>query len=177
MVSQIFRLLCVVSTFWFFGAQAAELQVGDPAPPLGLMDQHGKTHSISDYGGKWLVLYFYPKDDTPGCTTEACKFRDDIFVLQRMGVAVLGVSTDDVESHKAFAAKYHLPFPLLSDPKGQTAEAYGSLAGIGPIKFAKRHSFIIDPQGRIARIYRSVNAKRHSDEVIADLKSLGADAN
>jgi len=160
--------------FWFSGARAADLQVGESAPEFALMDQHGKTHSIADYRGKWLVLYFYPKDDTPGCTTEACEFRDDIFVLQRMGVEVLGVSTDDVKSHKEFAEKYHLPFSLLSDPKGETAKAYGSLLSLGPLTFAKRHSFIIDPQGRITKIYRSVNAKRHSDEVIADLKSLGA---
>ncbi len=130
--------------------------------------------AISDYWGKWLVLYFYPKDDTPGCTTEACKFRDDISVLQRLGVEVLGVSTDDVKSHKEFAEKYHLPFSLLSDPKGETGKAYGALLSLGPLTFAKRHSFIIDLRGRIAKVYREVNAKRHSDEVIADLKSLGA---
>lgn len=158
---------------WFSGARAADLKAGEPAPDFALMDQHDKSHSLVDYRGKWLVLYFYPKDDTPGCTTEACEFRDDIFVLRRMGVALVGISTDDVASHREFAEKYHLPFSLLSDPEGEMATAYGSVLNLGLVKFAKRHSFIIDPHGRIAKIYRSVDTKRHSDEIIADLKTLG----
>ena len=151
---------------------AAELNPGDNAPSFELLDQHSKLHKLADYQGKWLVLYFYPKDDTPGCTTEACEFRDDVFILKRMGVALLGVSTDDVQSHREFAEKYHLPFSLLSDAEGKVARQYGSLRDFGPVRLAKRNTFIIDPNGRIARIYRNVQPKDHSDQVIADLETL-----
>jgi peroxiredoxin Q/BCP len=152
--------------------QAAALKVGDPAPGFSLLDQNSKQQSLDDYRGQWLVLYFYPKDDTPGCTTEACEFRDDYYVLREMDVTVLGVSLDDVESHQEFAEKYHLPFPLLSDADASVAIAYGSLSKFGPIKFAKRHTFIIDPKGQIAKIYREVKPKEHSDQIISDLKTL-----
>jgi peroxiredoxin Q/BCP len=151
----------------------ADVQTGDMAPGFQLMDQNGETHNLARYRGQWLVLYFYPKDDTPGCTKEACEFRDDHDRLADMGVVLLGVSTDDIESHQAFAEKYHLPFPLLSDAQGEVAKHYGSLWQLGPIRFAKRHSFIIDPEGRIAHIYRDVSPKTHSDEVIAQLQALG----
>ncbi len=154
-------------------AHAGGLKVGDPAPEFTLPDQDGEQRSLSDYRGGWLVLYFYPKDDTPGCTTEACRFRDDIYALRGLGVSVLGISLDDAKSHKAFAQKYHLPFPLLSDHKGRVARKYGSLFRLGPLRFARRHTFIIDPQGRIAKIYRDVKPKGHSDQVIADLQALG----
>jgi peroxiredoxin Q/BCP len=154
--------------------QAAELQPGDSAPSFELLDQHGKLHRLSDYRGQWLVVYFYPRDDTPGCTTEACEFRDDVVILKRMGIALLGVSTDDVKSHHKFAGKYHLPFALLSDARGEVARRYGSLMSMGPLKFAKRHTVIIDPDGRIARIYRKVRPGEHSDRVIADLEQLRA---
>ncbi len=159
-----------------FGLAAAEIETGKQAPDFHLMDQNGETHSLAAYRGQWLVLYFYPKDDTPGCTKEACAFRDDYDRLAAMGVALLGVSTDDLGSHQAFAEKYHLPFPLLSDANGEVARNFGSLLQLGPIKFAKRHSFIIDPEGRIAHIYRDVDPKIHSDEVIAQLQALGAKA-
>ena len=157
-----------------FGAGANELASGSPAPDFRLLDQYGKPHSLADYRGRWVVLYFYPKDDTPGCTKEACAFRDDIRQLQQMQVALLGVSLDSVDSHRGFAKKYSLPFPLLADPGGEVAGAYGALWSLGPIRFARRHSFIIDPQGRIARIYRAVTPGGHSDEVIQDLTGLGA---
>ena len=169
------RLLAFVCTLLFMifpWAHAAELKPGDPAPHFELKDQNGKTHTLADYRGQWLVLYFYPKDDTPGCTTEACEFRDDVVALKRMGATVLGISMDDVESHQAFAEKYHLSFPLLSDSRGEVARSYGALTNLGLIKFAKRHTFIIDGEGRIAKIYRSVTPKTHSDEVIRDLEHL-----
>ena len=156
----------------FFNAQAEDLKPGDPAPAFELTDQHGKMHHLSDYQGQWLVLYFYPKDDTPGCTREACEFRDDFVTLQGIDVGLLGVSLDDVKSHKEFAEKYHLPFPLLSDRTGEVARVYGSLWKLGPIRFARRHTFIIDPQGELAKIYRSVAPKTHSDQVIGDLENL-----
>ncbi len=153
--------------------QSKELAVGDIAPAFSLFDQYGQQHGLSDYQGRWLVLYFYPKDDTPGCTAQACAFRDDFRQLQRMQVTVLGISLDSVSSHQVFADKYGLPFPLLSDAKGQVAAAYGALWKLGPIKFARRHSFIIDPEGRIARIFRSVKPARNSDDIIAELVNLG----
>jgi len=153
-------------------AQAEALKAGDPAPGFSLLDQNSKQHSLDDYKGQWLVLYFYPKDDTPGCTTEACEFRDDYYVLREMGVTVLGISLDDIESHQEFAEKYHLPFPLLSDADAAVATAYGSLTKFGPIKFAKRHTFIVDTEGQLARIYREVKPKEHSDQIISDLKTL-----
>ena len=153
-------------------AHAAGLHVGDPAPPFRLMDQNGNVHTLDDYRGQWLVLYFYPKDDTPGCTTEACEFRDDVAELKRMGAAVLGISVDDVKSHREFADKYHLSFPLLSDSNGEVARSYGALRNLVLLKFAKRHTFIIDGEGRIAKIYRSVDPKTHSDAIIRDLAQL-----
>jgi peroxiredoxin Q/BCP len=157
-----------------FGAGANELAVGSVAPEFRLLDQSGQPHSLADYRGRWVVLYFYPKDDTPGCTKEACAFRDDIRRFRQLQVALLGVSLDSVDSHRDFAGKYSLPFPLLADPGAEVARAYGALWSLGPIRFARRHSFIIDPQGRIARIYRSVTPGSHSDEVIQDLVGLGA---
>jgi len=146
--------------------------VGQSAPPFRLQDQKGDWHSLEQYSGQWVVLYFYPKDDTPGCTQEACGFRDNIFAFEDIGAVILGVSLDDVASHEAFAEKYSLPFSLLSDADAATATDYGVLKRIGPLKFAKRQSFIIDPAGNIARHYKTVNAEEHSAEVLADLKVL-----
>lgn len=152
---------------------AGELpKVGAPAPAFNLPDAKGQTHRLSDYAGKWLVLYFYPKDDTPGCTKEACSFRDDLFQLEKLGAKVVGVSVDDTDSHAAFAKKYSLPFPLLSDKDGKVADSYGALLNLGLIKKAKRYTFLIDPQGRVAKIYLSVDTSRHSQEIIDDLKQL-----
>ena len=170
----LFTMLFLSSFFMNSSAIAGDLQKGNAAPGFVLLDQDSKSHSLADYAGRWLVLYFYPKADTPGCTTEACQFRDDIFQFKQLGVALLGVSTDDVKSQEEFANKYHLPFPLLSDADGSVAASYGSFTSFGPIKFAKRHTFIIDPEGKIARIYRSVTPKTHSSQVLADLKQLGA---
>jgi peroxiredoxin Q/BCP len=159
---------------FMFATSANQLGIGSEAPDFTLQDQYGQAQALSAYRSRWVVLYFYPKDDTPGCTAEACAFRDDIRQLNRMQVAVLGISVDSVDSHRRFADKHGLPFPLLADPKGKVAAAYNALWSLGPIRFARRHSFIIDPQGRIARIYRSVQPGGHSDQVIADLLELGA---
>ena len=152
----------------------AELAAGQPAPAFSLPDQQQKMHSLGDYSGKWLVVYFYPKDDTPGCTTEVCNFRDEIFKLHELGAEVVGVSVDNTDSHRKFAEKYNVPFPLLADEGGKVAEQYGSLTSIGPIKFAARNTFIIDPQGKIAKIYEGVDPKEHTAEVIADIRALQA---
>ena len=117
-------------------------------------------------------MYFYPSDDRTGCTKEACSFRDDFYVIRETNAEVIGVSTDDVESHAEFAKKYNLPFPLLSDKDAVVSRQYGAAWKIGPLSMAKRHTFIISPEGNIARIYRKVDPEQHSAEVIADLKKL-----
>jgi peroxiredoxin Q/BCP len=147
---------------------------GEAAPAFALSDQNGKPHKLSDYSGKWVVLYFYPKDDTPGCTKEACSFRDDLAKLEKLGAQVVGVSVDDTESHARFANKYHLPFPLLADKDGKVADSYGALTNLFLVKIAKRYTFLIDPKGNIAKTYLSVDTSRHSQEIIDDLKQLSA---
>lgn len=153
-------------------AHAAAPVVGDPAPAFELLDQEGQTRRLGDYSGKWVVIYFYPKADTPGCTTESCAFRDNIFAFRGKGAEILGISLDDVSSQKEFAEKYSLPFPLLSDAKGEVAEAYGVLRNLGVMKLAKRETFIIAPDGTIARHYDDVDPDTHSAEVLEDLDSL-----
>jgi peroxiredoxin Q/BCP len=153
-------------------ARPREIAVGALAPDFELKDQEAKTHRLSDYRGRWVALYFYPKDDTPGCRNEACSFRDDWPALRALGVQILGVSADNTMSHARFAGKYSLPFPLLADHGGTVAKAYGSLWSFGPIKFAKRNTFVIDPEGKIARIYRDVKPKEHSRQVIENVRGL-----
>jgi len=159
-------------------ARAGELpMVGKPAPDFNLPDQNGKQHSLEDFRGKWLVLYFYPKDDTPGCTQEACAFRDDLNQVTELGAQVVGVSVDDTASHAVFAKKYNLPFPLLADKTTEVAERYGALMNLLFIKVARRYTFLIDPQGNIGKIYLSVETSRHSKDVIEDLKKLTMESN
>lgn len=154
-------------------ASAADIpQPGTAAPAFALPDQHGKTLTLKDYAGTWVVLYFYPKDDTPGCTREACSFRDDLAQLEKLGAKVIGISVDDSDSHAKFAQKYHLPFSLLADKDGKVADSYGALTNLGLIKIAKRYTFLIDAKGRIAKVYLSVDTSRHSQEIIDDLKKL-----
>ncbi|MEM7501367.1 MAG: peroxiredoxin [Pseudomonadota bacterium] len=155
-------------------ASAESPAVGSPAPDFDLMDQDGLQRSLEDYRGRWVALYFYPKDDTPGCTTEACEFRDDIFKYRRADCAVLGVSLDDTASHKEFAEKYSLPFPLLADTSGETANAYGVLVRRTGASVAKRQTFLIDPHGNIAKHYARVSPEEHSSEILEDLAALQA---
>lgn len=165
----------ILATLLFAGAAATASEqpaVGDPAPDFELRDQDGQIHSIEDYRGKWVTLYFYPKDDTPGCTTEACEFRDNIFAFEKLDCQILGVSLDDVESHKEFAEKHGLPFPLLADTEGSTADAYGVKTRMLGFKVAKRQTFLIDPDGNIARHYEKVDPDTHSRQVLADLAAL-----
>ncbi len=154
-------------------AQAGEVpKVGEAAPEFSLPDQNGQVHTLKEYTGKWLVLYFYPKDDTPGCTQEACAFRDDLHQLTDLGAQVLGISVDDTNSHAEFAQKYHLPFPLLADKTTGVAERYGVLMNMLLIKVARRYTFLIDPQGRINKVYDKVETSRHSREIIEDMKRV-----
>lgn len=145
---------------------------GDAAPNFSLTDQNQQIHQLTDYKDRWLILYFYPQDDTPDCTIEACNFRDDIHKIRALNGDVLGISMDDAKSHENFIKKYNLPFSLLADTDGKVSADYGALAKFGSMKFSKRHSFIIGPDGIIKKVYRSVNASRHSQQIIDDLNSL-----
>jgi thioredoxin-dependent peroxiredoxin len=151
-------------------------QPGQPAPALRLQDQHGGWHTLEQYRGNWVVLYFYPKDFTPGCTTELCAFRDDITELHKAGARVLGVSVDDVASHGEFAKKYQVSFPLLSDADKQVAARYGVLTSRFGFTHARRDTFLIDPDGKIARHYQDVDPKTNVTQVLADLAALQASA-
>ena len=153
---------------------ADQVTVGDIAPEFELSDQDGQLHSLEDYRDQWVVLYFYPKDETPGCTTEACEFRDNIFAFKRLNAQILGVSMDDVQSHQKFAEKHGLPFPLLADTDGSAAEAYGVKTKMFGMTVAKRQTFLVNPEGEIAKHYAKVSPDEHSAEVLADLKTLGA---
>ena len=128
--------------------------------------------SFEKINSKYTVIYFYPKDGTPGCTTEACEFRDDIFKFSRMNCEILGISLDDVSSHKKFAEKHGLPFPLLADSKGLMADAYGVRKKFLGLSFAKRQTFLIDPSGNIAKHYVKVDPNKHSAEILADLAEI-----
>jgi len=168
-------LIVFAALFVARAARAGELpQVGKPAPDFNLPDQSGKQHTLSDYRGKWLVLYFYPKDDTPGCTQEACAFRDDLHQITELGAQVVGISVDDTASHAEFAKKYRLPFPLLADKTTETAERYGALLDLYIYKTARRYTFLIDPQGNISKVYLSVETSRHSKQIIEDLQKITA---
>jgi len=143
-----------------------------PAPDFTLPSQEGTSVNLKDYRGKWVVLYFYPKDQTPGCTREAHNFQIDQAKYNERQTVVLGVSVDSVASHKKFCAKEGLNFKLLADQDGKVSAAYGSLTNLGVAKFAARHTFIIDPSGKVAKTYTSVDPGGHSQEVLAALDQL-----
>lgn len=166
-------LFALLFVFLSIPAWAGEpLMVGTDAPSFHLQDQNGDWHKLQDYQGQWLAVYFYPKDDTPGCTKEACNFRDNIYAFKAIDAAVVGISVDDVESHKKFADKYKLPFTLLADTDHETATAFGVLKDYKLLKLASRQSFLIDPAGKIAKHYADVDPDTHTDEVLADIKTL-----
>jgi thioredoxin-dependent peroxiredoxin len=166
-------LLAVVFAAWLSVASADNPALGGAAPEFKLQDQNGKWHTLADYRGKWVTLYFYPKDQTPGCTTQACEFRDNIFAFRDANAVILGVSVDDVESHKKFSEKHGLPFPILADASKETAKKYGVLKSyLGTMELAKRDTFLIDPQGRVVKHYADVEPKGHSQVVLKDIKEL-----
>lgn len=172
-----YKRILVLMVAWFssiltFNTQAQALKIGDSAPSFELANQDGELISLERFQGHWVVLYFYPKNDTPGCTTEACSFRDNINRLIAQQAKVIGVSLDSQESHAQFAKKYHLPFDLLADQSGEVTQAYGALLDLKVMKFAKRHSFIISPNGKISKIYRNVNPDEHVYEVMEAIKEL-----
>ena len=152
------------------------LKEGQKAPAFTLLDENEDTHKLSDYKGEWVLLYFYPKDDTPGCTVEAITIKDAYKDFKKKGITVLGVSIDPVKSHKKFKDKYKLPFTLLSDEDKKVVNKYGVW---GKKKFmgreymgTLRNSYLIDPKGKIARIYEGVTPKKHANEVLNDIEEL-----
>ncbi|OYY93583.1 MAG: hypothetical protein B7Y41_11455 [Hydrogenophilales bacterium 28-61-23] len=160
-------VLAMLAVLW--SRQAPPPAIGSAAPDFDLYDAARGRHRLADYRGRWLVLYFYPRDETPTCTAEACNLRDGYAEFQARAVALLGVSLDDAASHAKFAQRHRLPFPLLVDPNAAVACAYGSLWDFGIFRFAKRHTFVIDPDGRIAKVYREIVADHHAQEILADL--------
>ena len=151
-----------------------KIEVGKIAPGFTLSDQDGKERSLADYHGRWVLLYFYPKDDTPGCTKEACSIRDSFPDFSKLKAEVIGISVDSVASHKKFVKKYNLPFTLLADIEKKVVELYGVWA---KKKFMGREyegtlrsSFLIDPNGKVAQIYEEVKPEMHADEVLKDLR-------
>jgi len=133
---------------------------------FSLFDQNSKLYKLSDYLGKWVVVYFYPKDDTPGCTKEACTFRDLSAEYKKRKVMIFGISKDSIESHKRFAEKYHLNFPILSDEEKKVIKEYQAFEGV------LRKTYLIDPKGEIVKIYEKVNPLFHGDEILKDLDQL-----
>lgn len=154
----------------------AKLTVGKDAPGFTLPDQSGKDYTLSEYRGAWVLIYFYPKDNTPGCTKEACAIRDNFSAFGKLGAKVFGISGDSVASHKKFADKYKLPFVLLSDESKEVLNKYGvwqkkKLAGLEYMGIV-RWSFLVDPKGKIAKIYENVKPESHAEQVLADLEEL-----
>jgi peroxiredoxin Q/BCP len=177
MLKPLLQRLAILFGFLAYAAlvTAATPSVGTVAPEFKLQDQAGKWHTLADYRGKWVALYFYPKDDTPGCTTQACGFRDNIFAFNKEGAVILGISVDDVASHKEFAEKHSLPFTLLADADKAVSKKYGVLKTyMGVMEMARRDTFLVDPQGRIAKHYESVDPEGHSKVVLDDIKALKA---
>ena len=166
-----FKKLVTLLIFLLSGTASA-LSIGDRAPDFSLPDQNGQTKTLKENLGKWVILYFYPMDDTPGCTTEACSFRDATDKILAKKAVVYGVSVDDVESHKKFAEKYSLPFSLLADVEGDVAKSYNSLGEFLSWKVALRNTYIIDPSGKVAKKYTGVDPSIHVQQVLQDLVKL-----
>jgi thioredoxin-dependent peroxiredoxin len=151
------------------GATMTELKAGDKAPQFKLHSQDGHDYALNDFKGKWVVLYFYPKDDTPGCTKEACSFRDNYSKFGKLGVQLFGVSVDDATSHGAFAKKFNLPFPLLADTDKKVSTAYGAFSNG---KYSDRYTFVIKPDQTIGHVFHKVNVDAHADEVLSAIESI-----
>jgi peroxiredoxin Q/BCP len=178
-LSGILLLVLLVALIIWFGLFRANANTPEPvvaegqsAPDFTLPDQDGKPVTLSEQRGKWVVLYFYPKDDTPGCTKEACSFRDNLTAIQQLDARILGVSVDSVESHKKFAEKFKLNFPILADDRYQVTATYGVLTSFIGVKVARRSTMIIDPQGIIRKIFPSVKPEDHALEIHRALVGL-----
>jgi len=171
-------LLAATASVCATGAEAASTASpaeGSAAPAFKLQDQAGKWHTLSQYKGKWVVLYFYPKDFTGGCTTQACELRDNIFAFKKADAVILGVSVDDVASHEKFAKEHSLPFDILADPTREASGKYGVLFSAGTSQLASRQTFLIGPDGKIVKHWAKVDPKGHSDMVLAEIKAHSAD--
>ena len=172
LLSLIVALVAVVSAIPLFKARAADEPmpaVGQEAPTFTLPSQDGSPISLDQYRGKWVVLYFYPKDMTSGCTIEAHKFQDALPQFDAKNAVILGVSVDTVDSHKQFCTKDSLTFHLLADPDHKVVSAYGSLGAFGPMTIANRNTFLIDPQGKIAKVWVKVTPATAASDVLAAL--------
>jgi len=161
---------------WSPNATSMSIHTGQKAPEFSLPDQAGETHTLSQYSGKWVLVYFYPKDMTPGCTIEACEIRDNFSAFKKANVVVLGISADSQKLHEKFARTFSLPFPLLSDPKKEAISAYGAVAKKS--MFGKtflgivRSSVLIAPDGTVAKMYPKVSPKGHAQQVLQDISAL-----
>src|SRR5437879_4529601 len=145
------------------------LAVGETAPDFALRSDDGRRMSLKDFRGKKVVLYFYPKDDTPGCTKEACSFRDNYSTYKKMGIQVFGVSVDDADSHDAFAKKFNLPFPLLADTDKKVSMSYGAFSNN---KYSDRFTFVIKPDQTVGHVFKKVNVTAHADEVLEAIEQV-----
>ncbi len=172
----ILLLLIIAWAVWRAMNTGALPQPGSPAPDFRLPDQAGNFHQLSDHTGKWRIVYFYPKDDTPGCTKEACAFRDGLVQLQAAGVVVMGISVDNTDSHKRFAEKHRLNFPLLADADGTVSKRYGVLMDWKILHMAKRVTFLIGPDGLVRHVYPRVDPDRHVAEILAALGQYRSDS-
>lgn len=170
----IIALLAVVGlgTAWRFARASSTPQAGTMAPEFSLTSQEGTPVSLKDFRGKWVVLYFYPKDFTSGCTIEAHNFQRDLGQYTQKNAVVLGVSVDSADSHKSFCSKEGLNFKLLADTDHKVSTLYGSTMNFGVTELAARNTFIVDPEGKIEKVYTSVDPKKHSEEVLAALDEL-----
>jgi len=172
------RILSLTLLIAFFGAVAMQARasdvpaVGTVATDFTLTSQEGKPVSLKDFRGSWVVLYFYPKDFTSGCTIEAHNFQRDQAQYQQKKAVVLGVSVDSADSHKQFCAKEGLNFKLLADTDHKVSSEYGSLTNLGLVKYASRHTFVINPEGKIVKVFTEVDPNKHSEEVLAALTDL-----
>ena len=165
-------LIVLAGIGWHFAVAGTVPEAGTMAPEFTLPSQDGTPVSLNDFRGKWVVLYFYPKDGTPGCTIEAHNFQRDQAQYAQRNAVVVGVSVDTTGSHKEFCSKEGLNFKLLADTEHKVATEYGSLMNFGVAQVAARHTFLIDPQGKIQRAYTSVDPSKHSQEVLAALDEL-----
>jgi peroxiredoxin Q/BCP len=179
LLSGILLVVLVAALIVWFGVFRANANSPEPAvvegqsaPDFTLPDQEGKPVTLSEQRGKWVVLYFYPKDDTPGCTKEACSFRDNLAAIQQLDARIFGVSVDSVESHKKFSEKFKLNFPILADDRYQVTAKYGVLTSFMGVKVARRSTVIIDPQGVIRKIFPSVKPEDHALEIHRALVAL-----
>jgi len=175
MFKTFFILLILLALLFIFKKSAfgsEDKLLGKTAPEFKLKNSYGELVSLKQFRGEWLLVFFYPKDDTPGCSKEACSLRDNYSDIKKLNANVIGISIDSSDSHKEFKEKYNLPFMLLSDPDGETAKKYGALNNFFIFKLAKRQSFIIDPNGVVRRVYRDVSPSNHAQEIKNDLEAF-----